>query len=436
MLIAVITITQLTQFVNNSIVNKLLKIGFNKLIRVAPTLLDEEKNIFYNKNLKIYLEKAKMNKVTVYKAGSYSDEELFEVVAKHFEFHGISNEINADAKVLIKPNLVADKDPAFAVATNPRFVFAIIRYLNSIGIKNITVADCPGGALLLYSSMIDVYKKTGYSFLEEYAELNTDFESGDVACDHRFTNKSFNIINAIKNADYVINVPKFKTHNMTCMTAAVKNLFGCIPGLQKPAFHAKYPAIKDFSNMLVELAATVKPDFTIVDAIDIMEGNGPTNGKKRHLGVTFASKDVFVLDKIIAQKLGVPEEKVATLSAAESKGLVPKQINVIGDTDFRPDRPILLSELSSAKTAGGKVTARIKTLIEKAEACVFMSYPKMNEKCILCGKCVLTCPKSALKIENKKITLDKSKCIGCLCCDEMCPNGAVDIGKALKRRLP
>ena len=377
-----------------------------------------------------------MNKVTVYKAGSYSDEELFEVVAKHFEFHGISNEINADAKVLIKPNLVADKDPAFAVATNPRFVFAIIRYLNSIGIKNITVADCPGGALLLYSSMIDVYKKTGYSFLEEYAELNTDFESGDVACDHRFTNKSFNIINAIKNADYVINVPKFKTHNMTCMTAAVKNLFGCIPGLQKPAFHAKYPAIKDFSNMLVELAATVKPDFTIVDAIDIMEGNGPTNGKKRHLGVTFASKDVFVLDKIIAQKLGVPEEKVATLSAAESKGLVPKQINVIGDTDFRPDRPILLSELSSAKTAGGKVTARIRTLIEKAEACVFMSYPKMNEKCILCGKCVLTCPKSALKIENKKITLDKSKCIGCLCCDEMCPNGAVDIGKALKRRLP
>jgi ferredoxin len=112
----------------------------------------------------------------------------------------------------------------------------------------------------------------------------------------------------------------------------------------------------------------------------------------------------------------------------------PEQINVIGDFDFRPDRPILLSELSSAKTAGGKVTARIRTLIEKAEACVFMSYPKMNEKCILCGKCVLSCPKSALKIENKKIILDKSKCIGCLCCDEMCPNGAVDIGKKIKRR--
>ena len=375
-----------------------------------------------------------MNKVTVYKANTYSDNELFEVIAKHFEAHGIGNEIAADAKVLIKPNLVADKDPAFPVATNPRFIYAIIKYLNSIGINNITIADCPGGALLLYSSMTDVYKKTGYSFLEEYAELNTNFESGDITCDCGFINKNFNIINAIKNADYVINVPKFKTHNITCMTAAVKNLFGCIPGLQKPAFHAKYPAVKDFSNMLVELAATVKPDFTIVDAIDIMEGNGPTNGKKRHLGVTFASKNVFNLDKTIAQKLGIPEEKVGTLTAANSKGLVSEQINVIGDFDFRPDRPILLSELSSAKTAGGKVTARIRTLIEKAEACVFMSYPKMNEKCILCGKCVLSCPKSALKIENKKIILDKSKCIGCLCCDEMCPNGAVDIGKKIKRR--
>ena len=375
-----------------------------------------------------------MNTVTVYKADGYSDEELFEVVAKHFEAHGISNEIPSDAQVLIKPNLVSDKDPAFAVATNPRFVFAIVRYLNSIGIRNVSVADCPGGALLLYSDMTDVYKKTGYSFIGEFAKLNTDFESSDVECDCRFTNKSFNIINAIRNADYVINVPKFKTHNMTCITAAVKNLFGCIPGLQKPAFHAKYPSAKDFSNMLVELAATVKPDFTIVDAIDIMEGNGPTNGKKRFLGVTFASKNVFDLDKTIVNMLDVPEEKVGTLAAAEAKGFVSDKINVEGDSDFTPDRPILLSELSSAKTPYGKIGARIRTLVEKAEACVFMSYPKMNEKCILCGKCVLSCPKKALKIENGKVQLEKSKCIGCLCCDEMCPKGAVDIGRTLKRR--
>lgn len=375
-----------------------------------------------------------MSKVAIFKTSGYSDYELFTVVAKHFEAHGIKDEIPADAHILIKPNLVADKDPAFPVATNPQFVFAVIRYLNSIGQYDITVADCPGGALLLYSNMIDVYKKTGYSFISEYAKLNTDFESSNIHGSADFSNRSFNIINVIKNADYVINIPKFKTHNITCITAGVKNLFGCIPGLQKPAFHAKYPGTKDFANMLVELAATVKPDFTIVDAVDIMEGNGPTNGKKMHLGVTFSSKNVFDLDKIIIEKLGIPAESVPTVCASKEKGLISVSVETVGDTDFTPDRPILLSELSTAKTAGGKVTARIRTLIKKAEDCVFSSYPKMNDKCILCGKCVLTCPRKALKIENKKISLEKSKCIGCLCCDEVCPNGAVDIGKKLKRR--
>ena len=53
--------------------------------------------------------------------------------------------------------------------------------------------------------------------------------------------------------------------------------------------------------MLAELAATVKPDFTLVDAIDIMEGNGPTNGKKRYLGLTFSGKNVFGLDEFITK---------------------------------------------------------------------------------------------------------------------------------------
>jgi ferredoxin len=142
-------------------------------------------------------------------------------------------------------------------------------------------------------------------------------------------------------------------------------------------------------------------------------------------------KRLSILGDSISTYLGVSDNKDINKTLVNNKSFY-KEPFPLEKTYWS----ILLSELSSAKTAGGKVTARIRTLIEKAEACVFMSYPKMNENCILCGKCVLSCPKSALKIENKKIMLDKSKCIGCLCCDEMCPNGAVDIGKTLKRRLP
>ncbi len=374
-----------------------------------------------------------MNTYAVYKTENYDDETLCQAVKKHFEAHNIKDEIPKDARVLLKPNLVTDKEAAFSVTTNPRFVFAVIRYLREIGITDITVADCPGGALLLFSQMQDVYKKTGYEFLGEYARLSADFESSDIRTDVSFVNRKFNIINVVRDADYIINLPKLKTHNMTCLTAGVKNLFGTIPGLQKPAFHAKYPAVRDFSNMLVELAATVRPDFTLVDAIDIMEGNGPTNGKKRYLGLTFSSKDVFGLDAFITRTLGVPEEKVATVTAAREKGLILSDYEEIGDTDFVLTQPIVLPAATQADTAGGKISARLTTLTQKIGDALFMKYPQMNDKCILCKKCVVTCPQNALSVSNKKIVLDKKICIGCLCCDEVCTSGAVDIKKKLKR---
>lgn len=375
-----------------------------------------------------------MQSLAVYKTESYEDEVLYNAIKKHFDAHNIAREIPEGAKVLLKPNLVTDKEAAFSVTTNPRFVFAVIRCLREIGVKDITIADCPGGALLLFSQMQDVYKKTGYSFLSEYAVLNTDFESSDVFTASGFTNKKFNIINAVNGADYIINLPKLKTHNMTCITAAVKNLFGVIPGLQKPAFHAKYPAAKDFSNMLVELAATVKPDFTIVDAIDIMEGNGPTNGRKRYLGLTFSGKDIFTLDKFIVNTIGVAEDKVPTIAASARKGFIDNELIAKGDTDFVVFSPIVLPDVKNADTSGKKITARVGSLVQKMSDAVFMKYPQMNDKCILCKKCIVTCPKKALRIADKTVQLDKKKCIGCLCCDEVCVNGAVDIKKKIKMR--
>ncbi len=368
----------------------------------------------------------------IYKADNYDEENLYNVIKKHFEVHDIKSDIPANAKVLIKPNLVTDKEAPFAITTNPVFVKAVIRNLKEIGVNNITVADCPGGALLLFSDIVDVYKKTGYSTLSNDCVLNTDFSSADVKTQEGFVNEKFNIINPLIDADYIINLPKLKTHNLTCLTCGVKNLFGCIPGLQKPAFHAKYPSAKDFSNMLVELACTVNPNFTIVDAIDIMEGDGPTNGKKRHLGLTLSSKDVFSLDKYIAYVLDVPNELVSTVVEAEKKGLTSEEIHAVGDTDFIPESPLILPRILQTDSKAGKIAARIRTLFGKIDDAVFAKYPQMNKRCVICKKCVLTCPNQALTVSGKNIAVDKKLCIGCLCCDEVCPNSAVDIKIRIK----
>lgn len=371
-----------------------------------------------------------MSKYAVFNCDSYDN--IYSAVFKHFEAHNIKNELSPDMHVVIKANLVTDKNPIFAATTNPHFVFAIIKYLNEIGVHNITVADCPGGALLLFSNMQEVYSRCDYTFLEKVAQLNTDFTSVKIKCDDSFQNKHFNIIKVVADADYVINAAKFKTHNATCITAGVKNLFGCIPGLEKPEFHAKYPNIKDFSNMLVELAATVKPDFTIVDAVDIMEGNGPTNGQRRHLGLTFSSKDVFGIDKVIADVLKIPTDKIATIKASENKGLIPSEYDVTGDTDFNLESPIVLPEVINADSLSKKAGARLRFLVGKIKDKYIRKFPEMNSGCTRCCKCVLTCPVKALENKNNSIVVDKSLCIGCFCCDEVCPNHAVDIVKKIR----
>ena len=367
---------------------------------------------------------------SVLKCDSYSD--VYDIVRDHFELHKICNEIPKDAHILIKPNLVTDKEAVFSVTTNPMFVFAIVKYLNENGYKNITVADCPGGALLMFSQMEDVYRKCGYDFLTEYVSLNKDFEGVDILSPDNSVTKKFNVISILNEADYIINVPKLKTHNTTGITCGVKNLFGCIPGLLKPQFHAKFPVTDDFCNMLVELAQTVKPDFTIIDAIDIMEGNGPTNGKKRHLGLTFAGKNVFGIDSFVADFLSVPKCSVGTIVQSERKNLVPEEFDVCGDTDFLLKQPILLPEYIRADSSYGKIRARINTVLAKIGSSVFMRYPQFNNNCTACGKCVLTCPQQALSCTGKKNVLDASKCIGCMCCDEVCPNNAIDIRKTIK----
>jgi uncharacterized protein (DUF362 family) len=81
-----------------------------------------------------------------------------------------------------------------------------------------------------------------------------------------------------------VDVAKLKTHAMTGLSGAVKNMFGAIPGLLKPEMHCRFPQKEDFSAMLVDLCEAVRPSVCFVDAIVGMEGNGPSGGTPRFVG--------------------------------------------------------------------------------------------------------------------------------------------------------
>ena len=99
------------------------------------------------------------------------------------------------------------------------------------------------------------------------------------------------VVQALLEADLVINLPKLKTHNLTGLTCAVKNLFGLVPGALKISYHAKLQERERFCAGLVDIFTFVKPALNIMDAINrmypdktIFEAGGRISAFNRAMG--------------------------------------------------------------------------------------------------------------------------------------------------------
>lgn len=370
--------------------------------------------------------------VHVVKTPSYDERDVYAAVCRHFEALEVARDLAPSMTVLLKPNLLYGKKPEAGITTNPAIIKAVIRWLHEHGIDKIVVADSSGG---LYTAeyMRTVYGASGLRVpgIEEY--LNRDFTYERVPTREGFTVKSFNLISAVTKADYIINLPKLKTHAMTTVSVGVKNLFGTIPGLQKPDMHRRYPKTEDFVHMLCELCETVRPDVTLLDAVDSMEGNGPGGGTVRHTGLTLCARNVYALDVTAVQFMGLDPSEMPHLKAARAMGLWPETINVAGD-ELVPCSPAFKLP-DSVKSTGFEDS--VPRLLRKPAEIVLdnllRSYPKVDRsKCVGCGKCAESCPQKIIKVVDKKAGMPKKGCISCFCCQEMCPVHAIHVKRGLR----
>ena len=226
------------------------------------------------------------NKVFVRRGLSYEDlPALTEAVEAIFAQSPAAQRLGRESRVLLKPNLLAKHPPEHAVTTHPAVVEAVATVLRRREVGRIILADSCGG-LYTEGGMRSIYRASGLAEVCERmgVELWDKTTSAPRACDGALVHE-FNLITPVQECDFIIDLPKFKTHVMTGMTAAVKNLFGCIPGLQKAEMHMRFPDRERFGQMLCDLAGAVAPDLVILDAIVGMEGDGPAGGHPRALGM-------------------------------------------------------------------------------------------------------------------------------------------------------
>lgn len=341
-------------------------------------------------------------------------------------------------RVGIKANLVSFMKPEEAATTHPVLLAELVKLLRERGAE-VIVGDSPGG-LYTAAYVKNVYRATGmYEVEKEGAILNENFSQNTARYPEAAVAHSFQYTAWLDDCDCIIDFCKLKSHGMMGMTAAAKNMFGVIPGTMKPEYHYKYPDPRDFARMLVDLDEYFKPVLSIVDGVIGMEGNGPTAGKPRYIGVVAASKSPHALDLVCARLIGLRREDVPTLEAAYERGLIPgdwSELVVTGDveglavSDF--DNIRTKNDLLFKNTFKGKLGVWFGKMVQFC----LRSEPRVKkDECIGCGKCGQICPASAISMKKRLPVIDRKRCIHCFCCQEFCPKGAMKVSRPLVARI-
>ncbi len=375
--------------------------------------------------------------VAMVPCADYDEAGVLSAVGTAVEAAGGLGWVRPGMRVALKTNMVGIMRPETAAVTHPAVVKAVASLLTARGAE-VVVGDSPGGPFgeAFISRAYSVSGLTGVT--GPGVTLNHDFGHSPVLFPSAVMAKSFDCCDYLLRADAVVNVCKLKTHGLMNLSAACKNLFGSVPGVEKPEYHYRFPDVDDFADMLVDLCSYLKPVLSVCDAVVGMEGNGPTAGTPRRIGAVLAAASPHALDLVAAGLIGLSPDRIPTLTAAIRRGLVPADasaLKVFGDpAAFAvPDYRLILSDNSflfhsRAKTPMARLTSSLlKPLLQ--------SRPTVRSGCVGCGRCAEVCPAKAIVIRNKKAVIDRSACIRCFCCQEFCPAGAMRVHRTLISRL-
>jgi len=374
-------------------------------------------------------------RVVIIRCDTYEDDQVLTAVQKGVDMlGGISICAKPSERIVLKPNILIGTAPDKGVTTHPAVFKAVGKLLKDAG-ASVLYGDSPSfgkaGPNLRRSGIKQVGDELGFGV--------ADFDSGrQVSHKDALLVKKFVIANGVLDSDGLVSLPKFKTHGLVRFTGAVKNQFGCVPGLRKSQYHVKLPDPYDFATMLVDLNTLIKPRLYIMDGIVAMEGNGPRSGKLKRLNVLLLSSDPIALDAMACRIAYMNPETVPTSKPGEKAGLGTyhaENIELMGEPlESFVDKSYHANRTPPVSSSGGRLRVFLKNritqkpVIDKAE-------------CTCCGTCVTMCsvqPKAVNWYEGDKSKpprYDYNRCIRCYCCQETCPEGAIYLSNPLLGRI-
>ena len=335
---------------------------------------------------------------------------------------GLAKFVHPGAKVLLKPNVMMPKPYGFAAGTHPLFLRAVIELFKESGAE-VTVGESSAGS------------QAGVTFTKKALQLcgveDVTMQSGvrlvnfdlDQAVRTSIPNphvSSIPLAKSVLDADLVVSLPKFKTHTYAnIITGAIKNMYGAIPGQVKADYHRFAPKPEDFYTIVRDIYGAINPGLVIFDAVEGMEGNGPSAGTPRHLGLIIASADGVAADAVASELIGVPSMRVLTTRLAAEAGLGRGRMEEI---------EILGENLAGVAPRHFKLPAStvVNPYLYRFILAMTKTIPEIDQdRCTLCKTCADSCPMKAIDLKGNKMVIDHEACIRCFCCNEVCPEQAI-----------
>jgi len=375
------------------------------------------------------------SKVALVRCDTYDQEAVYEAVRRGLDLiGGTSSLVKSGERIVMKPNVLYGTNPEKGVSTHPSVFRAVGKLLQESGAR-VSYGDSPS-----FAGAEGHMRRAGLKQLADEMGIElADFDKGrTVSHKDSLLIKSFVMANGVLDSDGLVNLPKLKTHPLVRFTGAVKNQFGCVPGLLKSQYHVKLADPYDFAAMLVDLNTLARPRFCVMDGIVAMEGNGPRSGKLRKLNVLLFSRDPVALDATACRIINLDPEVVPTSKLGEKAGLGTyhsDNIELVGESI----ESFVCHDFDVIRTPPEHCSrSRARTFI-KNRLC---ERPVIDGvKCTNCGTCVKMCPVDPKAVdwrqgdESQPPTHNYDRCIRCYCCQEACPEGAISAQSTMLGRL-
>jgi uncharacterized protein (DUF362 family) len=263
--------------------------------------------------------------------------EIGESITRGLRELGITSEEVKGKKILLKPNLVETASGAPHINTHPLVIRGAIEAFLRFGAKQVMVAEGPGHR----RDTLAVYEESGLAdiLIEDkipFHDLNymTGYDLPNAGKESPLETLTFPGL--IKEVDWIVSVAKMKTHHWTGATLSMKNLFGVMPGIYygwpKNVLHHA-----GIENSILDITATLKPHFAIVDGIVGMEGDGPILGDPKKVGVLVMGRNLVAVDATCCRIMGIDPYKIGYLERADN------WLGPVGDRDIKQAGELIAS---------------------------------------------------------------------------------------------